>query len=123
MFASYPARERRAALRAILFGFLCANVPYSVLQAVSADPLSASLAIPDWNGAVRAFGTFGNPNSLAFFAALCLPVAFGLEGRWTRFPAVAGLLVVTALSGSVSGLAVALAFTAFRILGATRGVV
>lgn len=108
---------RKTALRWMVAGFVAFNFPYAVIQVLAFDPVTAAVVLPDW-GEGRAFGTLGNPNSLAFFAAACLPLAFWLfSGKAARWAVVSGLVAIVVLAQSASALLVVCAYFAYRAFG------
>lgn len=99
-----------------MLGFVFVNLPLSVIQIIGLDPFSSSFSFP-WEGD-RAYGTLGNPNSLAFLSVLCLPVAFGLfpKGAVRKF-LLSALFVICLATSSWSGTAVFIAYLVYRYFG------
>ena len=111
-----PKDLKERSVRAFILGFVTINLPLAIAQAFGFDPISDAFSFP-WEPG-RAYGALGNPNSLAFLAALCLPAVFSVfpKGR-KRSSLVAGLVAICVLSASWSGTAVALAYLAYRYFG------
>ncbi|MFB0965250.1 MAG: hypothetical protein QMC36_06255 [Patescibacteria group bacterium] len=112
----FPKDLKERSVRAFVLGFVTVNLPLALVQLLGLDPTSENFSVP-WEPG-RAYGALGNPNSLAFLAALCLPVVFSVFSKgYKRSALVAALVAICFLSASWSGTAVALAYLAYRYFG------
>lgn len=111
---------KKDAVRVLVLGFVVSNFPYAFFQVAGFDPVFRHLILPEW-GDARAFGTFGNPNSLALFSVICLPFAFSAFDRFRfRMLLAAMLLAVVFLTKSLFASAVATAYVAYKTLSRSK---
>lgn len=71
---------------------------YALAQTIGIDPVKNTL-ITTWEP-WRAFSTFGNPNTLAVYALLLLPMSTVFEEK--KYLWQAWIVIITLLSGSLS---------------------